>query len=112
MEPASRPPAPVQARGPVQRTPAIVAIEKMAKLASAGADATRMVSAIEAVLVEWGAEELSPTDLRERVEQLQGGYRCRAGSGDRLRGGGRDTDAAGRGGRTDPRAEGGAGQAG
>ena len=56
---------------PVPRPPALVAIERMAKLASSGATATRMVDATAAVIQEWLAEDLPVDEMRDRLETLQ-----------------------------------------
>ena len=58
-------------RQPAERTPALAAIEQMAKLASAGAHPDRMRTSVAAILEQWMAEELGEGDMRERLEQLQ-----------------------------------------
>ena len=58
-------------KAPAQRTPAVVAIERLAKLAAGGASAARMVAALDGILAEWGAAELADDEMRERVEQMQ-----------------------------------------
>ena len=53
------------------RTPAAIAIERLAKMATAGSKPGRMAIAVDNILIEWGAEDMPPADLRERIEQLQ-----------------------------------------
>ena len=59
------------ARAAALRTPAIVAIERLAKLAMAGTQAPRMVETARGIVQGWRAEHLPPGDLEARIETLR-----------------------------------------
>ena len=70
-QPSSTQPSSTQPGLQTNRAPSATAVETMAKLAAAGASPSRMIGAVNDVLIEWSAEGTDPSDLRERIELLQ-----------------------------------------
>ena len=54
-----------------RRTPEIIAIERLAKLAVTGTKVGRMVITADTIVSEWRAEPISPRELRDRIETLR-----------------------------------------
>ena len=53
------------------RTPAIVAIERLAKLAMAGTPVPRMILTVEGIVAAWRSEAIGPRDVQERLDALR-----------------------------------------
>ena len=58
-------------RAPERHTPAVIAIERLAKLAMAGTPANKMVAAARGIVADWRASGIQPSALSDHIAALR-----------------------------------------